>query len=200
MKTRINDSIQQHQVYPCSYTSIHIVDWKKFTSENLKVHDRVPVNPNTGKLIHSVCLRNDSAMSILVDAFGENALQYSKKQKARQCECVLYPDNYKDTDWVLFVEMKYAENEIAAFRKENDYPNNMIEQIKQTVQFFKDKCILPQEKEVYAIVSFPNLLSAFNSTIFSIDAINDFYLDYGIIIRGTNNAEIISSDNIKLIG
>ena len=196
MKTRINDSIQQHQVYPCSYTSIHIVDWKKFTSENLKVHDRVPVNPNTGKLIHSVCLRNDSAMSILVDAFGENALQYSKKKKARQCECV----NYKDTDWVLFVEMKYAENEIAAFRKENDYPNNMIEQIKQTVQFFKDKCILPQEKEVYAIVSFPNLLSAFNSTIFSIDAINDFYLDYGIIIRGTNNAEIISSDNIKLIG
>ena len=200
MKTRINDSIQQHQVYPCSYTSIHIVDWKKFTSENLKVHDRVPVNPNTGKLIHSVCLRNDSAMSILVDAFGENALQYSKKKKARQCECVIYPDKYKDTDWVLFVEMKYAENEIAAFRKENDYPNNMIEQIKQTVQFFKDKCILPQEKEVYAIVSFPNLLSAFNSTIFSIDAINDFYLDYGIIIRGTNNAEIISSDNIKLIG
>ena len=106
MKTRINDSIQQHQVYPCSYTSIHIVDWKKFTSENLKVHDRVPVNPNTGKLIHSVCLRNDSAMSILVDAFGENALQYSKKKKARQCECVIYPDNYKDTDWVLFVEMK----------------------------------------------------------------------------------------------
>ena len=200
MKTRINDSIQQHQVYPCSYTSIHIVDWKKFTSENLKVHDRVPVNPNTGKLIHSVCLRNDSAMSIIVDAFGENALQYSKKKKARQCECVIYPDNYKDTDWVLFVEMKYAENEIAAFRKGNDYPNNMIEQIKQTVQFFKDKCILPQEKEVYAIVSFPNLLSAFNSTIFSIDAINDFYLDYGIIIRGTNNAEIISSDNIKLIG
>ena len=200
MKTRINDSIQQHQVYPCSYTSIHIVDWKKFTSENLKVHDRVPVNPNTGKLIHSVCLRNDSAMSILVDAFGENALQYSKKKKARQCECVIYPNNYTDTDWVLFVEMKYAENEIAAFRKENDYPNNMIEQIKQTVQFFKDKCILPQEKEVYAIVSFPNLLSAFNSTIFSIDAINDFYLDYGIIIRGTNNAEIISFDNIKLIG
>ena len=119
---------------------------KKFTSENLKVHDRVPVNPNTGKLIHSVCLRNDSAMSILVDAFGENALQYSKKKKARQCECVIYPDNYKDTDWVLFVEMKYAENEIAAFRKGNDYPNNMIEQIKQTVQFFKDKCILPQEK------------------------------------------------------
>ena len=99
MKTRINDSIQQHQVYPCSYTSIHIVDWKKFTSENLKVHDRVPVNPNTGKLIHSVCLRNDSAMSILVDAFGENALQYSKKKKARQCECVIYPDNYKDTSW-----------------------------------------------------------------------------------------------------
>ena len=95
-------------------------------------HDRVPVNPNTGKLIHSVCLRNDSAISILVDAFGENALQYSKKKKARQCECVIYPDNYKDTDWVLFVEMKYAENEIAAFRKENDYPNNMIEQIKQT--------------------------------------------------------------------
>ena len=54
MKTRINDSIQQHQVYPCSYTSIHIVDWKKFTSENLKVHDRVPVNPKTGKLIHKL--------------------------------------------------------------------------------------------------------------------------------------------------
>lgn len=200
MKTRINDNIKEHQAYPCSYKDIHIVDWKKFTNENLKVHDCVPVNPNTGKPIHSVCLRNDSAMSILVDAFGENALQYSKKKKARQCECVIFPDNYKDTDWVLFVEMKYAENEIAAFRKENDYPNNMIEQIKQTVQFFKDKNILSKEKEVYAIVSFPNLLSSFNSTIFSHKVIDDIYLDYGIIIRGTNNAEIISSDNIKLIG
>lgn len=200
MKTRINENIKEHQVYPCSYKDIHIVDWKKFTNENLKVHDCIPVNPNTGKPIHSVCLKNDSAMSILVDAFGENALQYSKKKKARQCECVIFPDNYKDTDWVLFVEMKYAENEIAAFRKENDYPNNMIEQIKQTVQFFKDKNILSKEKEVYAIVSFPNLLSSFNSTIFSHKVIDDIFLDYGIIIRGTNNAEIISSDNIKLIG
>ena len=91
MKTRINDSIQQHQVYPCSYTSIHIVDWKKFTSENLKVHDRVPVNPNTGKLIHSVCLRNDSAISILVDAFGENALQYSKKKRPVNANVLFTP-------------------------------------------------------------------------------------------------------------
>lgn len=130
-----------------------------------------------------------------------NALQYSKKKKARQCECVIYPDNYKDTDWVLFVEMKYAENEIAAFRKENDYPNNMIEQIKaDRFKFLKINAFYLRKKKYTLSFHFPNLLSAFNSTIFSIDAINDFYLDYGIIIRGTNNAEIISSDNIKLIG
>lgn len=200
MRTRINDHIKEHQVYPCSYTDIHIVDWKKFTNENLKVHDCIPVNPKTGQPVYSVRLQNESSTPILVDAFGENALQYCKKRKARQCECVIYPDNYKETDWVLFVEMKYAENELAAFRKENDYPNKMIEQIKQTVQFFKDKNILPENKEVYAIVSFPNLLSAFNSTIFSLNTINDIYLDYGIIIRGTNNAEIVSSNLIKLIG
>lgn len=200
MRTRINDNIKEHQAYPCSYTEIHIVDWKKFTNENLKVHDCIPVDPRTGQLIRSVRLMNTTAVPVIVDAFGENALVYTKKRKARQCECVIYPDDFKETDWVLFVEMKYAENEIAAFRKENDYPNNMIEQIKQTVQFFKDKKILPPEKVVYAIVSFPNLLATFNSTLFSFNAINDIYLDYGIIIRGTNNAEIISSNDIKLIG
>lgn len=154
MRTRINDHIKEHLVYPCSYTDIHIVDWKKFTNENLKVHDCIPVNPNTGQPVYSVRLKNESSTPILVDAFGENALQYSKKRKARQCECVIYPDNYKETDWVLFVEMKYAESELAAF----------------------------------------------NSTIFSLNTINDIYLDYGIIIRGTNNAEIVSSNLIKLIG
>lgn len=200
MKERIDAHVAEHKIYPCSYPEIHVVDWKKFTNENLKVHDSVPINPKTGQPIHSVCLGNCNLLPVLVDAFGENALIYTKKKKSRQCECVVYPDNYQETDWTLFLEMKYAEDETAAFRTENNYPYNMIEQIKQTVQFFKAKNILPPDKEVYAIVSFPNLLSSFNSSIFSIDTITNLRLDEGIIIRGTNRAEIDSSSEIRLIG
>lgn len=201
MKEKIDAIITKHHAYHCSYPEIHVVDWKNFTNENLKVHDSIPINPKTGQPIYSVCLGNRSMLPVLVDAFGENALTYNqKKNRSKQCECVIYPDNYKETDWVLFIEMKYVKDETVAFSTENEYPNNTIEQIKQTVRFFKKNGILPADKEVYAIVSFPNLLLPFNSTIFGIDVITNLRLDENIIIRGTNRAEIDSSTDIRLIG
>lgn len=200
MKTRIDTHVKTHIVYTCTYKEIHIVDWKKFTNENLKVHSCMPLHPETGEVVRSVCLENENEVEILVDAFGENALEYSKKRRSKQCECVIYPSICENTNWVLFVEMKYAEDEVAAFREDNNYPEKMIEQIKQTVHFFRDKQIISLEKEVYAIVSFPNLISAFNSFLFNHEDIENLYLDEGIIIRGTNRASIVDSDELTLLG
>ncbi len=139
-------------------------------------------------------------VEVYFDGFKDNSLKISKGKYSSQCECVIFPTSDKTTDWVLFVETKYANNRANAFREEYDYPNGMVRQIIATVKYFRDKEIIPEDKKVSAIVSFPNLIEEFNSTIFTGNlSIEDILTDHKIIIRGTNSAKICSNEIIELI-
>lgn len=79
----------------------------------------------------------------------------------------------------------------------------MVGQIKETVKYFRNKDIIPPDKIVYAIISFPNLVEEFSSWVFPIirqdgteESILDILQNDRIIIRATNNAQII---NAKLL-
>ena len=106
---------------------------------------------------------------------------------------------------MLFIETKYAENLEKAQKKEADYPNKMVIQIKDTVRYFRNNGIISNDKVVYAIISFPNLVEEFGSWVFPIikedgteESILDILLNDKIIIRATNNAQIINEKLLLL--
>jgi hypothetical protein len=48
-------------------------------------------------------------------------------------------------------------------------------------------------------VSFPNLLDDFNAFVFPTTEIEDMLIDHNILIRATNEAEIVSDVELNLI-
>lgn len=202
MKDRIARILSpKYNRYYANSNPIILIDWKNITNEALKVHSESPVrHPETGEIIKGVVIDNASHCNTHIDAFLENALNYSKKRRSKQCECIVYPDVANTDEWILFIETKYANNIYTAFNPESDYPNYAISQIKETVQYFRDKGIIEHDKIVNAIISFPQLSEAFNSFVFRDDeSILDIFLKYRIIIRATNYIRIINNLELELV-
>lgn len=182
-----------------NYPEIHIVDWKDIDNTR-----GVEVSKERDEDINSVCLYNASQLKIIVDAFGENALPRSRGSQASQCECISFPSEFNNNSWVLTIETKYANNEEAAFRirEDENYPEKMVSQIISTVDYFREKEIIEKKQLVYAIISFPNLISDFNSTIFSFVkeewSVENLIVNKRIRIKGCNTAKIISKKRLKL--
>ncbi|MBO6252127.1 MAG: hypothetical protein J6O49_00545, partial [Bacteroidaceae bacterium] len=117
----------------------------------------------------------------------------------------LFPEGADQNEWVLFIETKYVENLENAQKKEYGYPQLMVTQIKKTVDFFRRKQILSQDKRVHAIVSYPTLEDGFESWCFPVkyddgtsESIEDILLNDKIHIRATNSAIIKSVKRLKL--
>ena len=115
-----------------------------------------------------------------------------------QCECVLFPHEEADVvdNWLLFIETKYAKDEIKARDERNNYPQKMVGQIEATVEYFRNKGILEENKVVYAIVSFP-MLDNYNAW-FDQNLIHEALAKHRIIVRATNQAKILSKQVIQL--
>lgn len=160
----------------------------------------IDLTPTKPEGINAVHINNERKINVFFDGFDENALPTDEPgMYNRQCECVLFPEDFNEKYWVLFIETKYANDFRNAFKEEYDYPNSMVNQIIETVKYFREKQILEKDKIVSAIVSFPNLIQEFNSTIFQGNlSILDIYLEHKIRIRGTNYAEIMSKRVIKI--
>ncbi|MBV5343981.1 hypothetical protein JZU68_10480 [bacterium] len=191
--------VARHVFSNTAMPEMYIVDWKDINGGDVQIHTAQPTNPDTGDDVNGVYLTNTNEVDVTFDALADNALFYTKANQSRQCECVCFPTSYSSDEWMLFVETKYANNLYAALRPENDYPNRMVDQIKQTVTFFRTKEIIPTDKLVNAIVSFPNLLDDFNAFVFPTTEIEDMLIDHNILIRATNEAEIVSDVELNLI-
>lgn len=141
----------------------------------------------------SVLLENPSEVSVELVAFDENAFKIKKGKFAKQCECVLYPDGSGCSSWMLFVEMKYADNEFNIRREE--WHKKAVEQIRSTVGYLKDKGAIPSDKKLNAIISFPKI-SIFSSWL--ADYVRNELKPDNIIARCTNKATIIDAEVLIL--
>ena len=186
-----------------------------------KYHDITADIQNRGVVIDdnpdpewaSVVLKNDMPDSLVIDAdcFPENALPNEEAgSHASQCECVIFPADGNDEDWLLFVETKYTDSEEVARKDEVNYPKKMFGQIKSTVKYFRQKGIIASDKRVHAIMSYPKLLEPFSSWNIPLEDVDEETNDvlqltteeimerYKIHLRPTNHALIKSAKRIKL--
>lgn len=192
MEERLINALPNHVPYLLKKndSDLYIIDWKGcgFIDGKIGLLSREP------DIFKTVYILNKEQLNIVFDGFPENALPISKKKRSRQCECVLFPENCDKDQWVLFIETKYAQNIDAAQDPRYKYPYCMVDQIKQTVSFFRNKGIITNSKRVNAIISFPNLTEGYSSWVFPVkhdgieESVLDILMNDNIIIRATNKA------------
>lgn len=170
---------------------LYVADWKDENNGGISFTDYDVERA-------AVRLLNPSMLSVYCDKFPENALPIKKGGFSQQCECILFPqDEAEDTDdWRLFIETKYAKDEAKARDERNNYPQKMVGQIEATVEYFRNKGILEENKVVYAIVSFP-MLDNYNAW-FDQNLIHEALAKHQIIVRATNQAKILNKKIILL--
>lgn len=191
MIDEINKILPNHTITFSEANNIYIVDYKDLNIGDVEL---LEVEPSEIKYVY---LENKIPIKIAFDGFKDNALPISVGNYNSQCECVIFPASDNENDWILFIEMKYANNLKAALSEKADYPNSMIEQIIETVNYFRIKEIIEPNRRVNAIVSFPNLIEEFSAYFFR-DKIDELLLEHKILIRATNSALIKSEKRITL--
>ena len=202
MKVKILATLpnDKHTFQEVDKDEIHIVDWKDIdNTRGIEIFDKKQVE------INSVCLFNENNVKVTIDKFGDNALPTSQGTQVEQCECIAFPSDSEGKIWVLTIETKYANNAAAAFkiRKDLNYPEKMVSQIISTVDYLRDKNIIAENQRVHAIISFPKLVSDFNSTLFSFVkeewSVENLIVNKKIRIKGCNSAKITSKKRITLV-
>ncbi len=200
MKSKIETQLpkDKHNLCEISFEKIYVADWKN--TDNTRGVEVSEEHPTIG----CVCISNENKISIIFDGFGENALPVKKGTQCKQCECVLFPSS-NDNHWILFIETKYAEDTVLAFRKESDYPYCMVSQIIDTIAYFRSKSIIEINRNVHAIVSFPNLKENYHEVFFAAlqeselpISVEDIRLKHKITIRACNTATVISEKRLRL--
>lgn len=193
MIEKLLDVLPEHKDYLDSLQGkvLYVADWKDENNGGISFTDYDVERA-------AVRLLNPSMLSVYCDKFPENALPIKKGCFSQQCECILFPqDEAEDTDdWRLFIETKYAKDEAKARDERNNYPQKMVGQIEATVEYFRNKGILEENKVVYAIVSFP-MLDNYNAW-FDQNLIHEALAKHQIIVRATNQAKILNKKIILL--
>lgn len=191
MKQELLAALPHHKDYlqTLQGETLYIVDWKDENNGGISFTDY-----DLGR--KAVILNNPCCLVVCCDKFPENALPIKKGNFSKQCECVVFPEYEEKDNWELFVEMKYAKDIFKARDLRNNYPEKMVYQIVQTLEYFRAKCILPEEKVVYALVSFP-FLENFNAW-FDQNLLLDALVKHHIIVRASNKAKVISKKVLAL--
>lgn len=193
--------------------TIYIRDYKHHDLSVAIRNRGIVIDDNPDPEWASVVLENVMFDRLLVDSdcFPENALPNEEAgSHASQCECVIFPADGNDDDWLLFIETKYSDSEEIAKKDGVNYPKKMFSQIKSTVNYFRKKGIIENNKRVHAIMSYPKLLEPFDSWNIPLEDVDEETGDvlqltteeilqrYKIHLRPTNHALIKSSKRIKL--
>ncbi|MCZ8145007.1 hypothetical protein [Flavobacterium sp.] len=194
MIQRINEIIAGQSNGTIDAENIYVIDYKNINGGEVEILENQPEHD-------CVHLTNEKKVNVHYVAFKENALKVKTPEgQVKQCECVLFPTSLNADDWVLFIETKYTSNLKTALDEKVDYPNTMIAQIISTVSYFRDNGILPPDKKVFAIVSFPKLIEAFSEAFFTRSNLTreEISIRHKILLSPTNEGIIKSQTRIKI--
>lgn len=166
---------------------IYLVDLKAVKNcEGIKAYEAEPE-------YEALLLDNQSQTAVELVAFEENAFEIRRGRYEKQCECALYPYGSDEASWLLFIEMKYTQNEYNVQRDE--WHKKAVDQIRSSVDFLKQKGVIEDDRKLNAIVSFPKL-SSFSAWLTQYVS-NELKKD-NIIARCTNRATIVN-DKILIL-
>jgi hypothetical protein len=139
-------------------------------------------------------------LDITFCVFKENSRIIGTTDNVPHCEGILFPTNDTDTTWITFLELKYPKkNNLAPELKE------AREQLLLTLDLFREQGIIAEKRLVYLIFSAPKYNSKqgkykppFESWSISSEELKKIRKTKYAIMRGVNNIQVISVENIKV--
>lgn len=187
-------------VYPqsifCSSTAskLYIADFTERTNSSRKVefHEIIPQVPDSTTDMDCLVFENSAQLSVVCNIFDDHQFKDEKGKDLSHCECVLFPESERENIGMAFVEIKDCKSKNISV-----YKDKVKTQIISTVQIFRDKGIIENQR-VYGIISFPrkNKVS-FNQTIF--DDVTEYkrlHQKYKIRFFPTNGVSIVNEKTL----
>ena len=165
-----------------NYPHLYVIDLSRRSNkkEDMKIFDAPQEN------IATLLIENPKLIEISVAYFKPQCFQDEHGYEPDNCECVFYLSNSTNETWVLFLEIKDCDSgNISTYFKKAKV------QIIKTVQAFRDKKIINDDKRVFANVSFPRTgqMNYFNHFIKHPEK-KKFLDEFNIFIKGTNKLKI----------
>lgn len=127
--------------------------------------------------------------------FNYKSFRTENKQTLSQCECVVFPDVSDHNSWILFLELKYSDNEN---NNENNF-NKAIYQLFRTLCYYKADEIFHKTNTCYLIISMPLQLEPFINVSLDPPYLLSMKEKHNIVIRAQNSITIIDDKKIKVI-
>lgn len=170
-----------------TYPQIHVVDLTQRTNgkQSLEIYDSKPEN------IDTLLIENPN-LNITATFFKPQCFLNEEEKESDNCEGVLYLTDSNDETWILFLEIKDCEAKNISY-----YFEKAKSQLTTIVQIFRVKNIIPQNKKVYANISFPrrNKTDFYNQLIKAGES-KQFMDNHKIFIRATNKLKIKNETTI----
>ena len=192
MKNKILTAFPVHAKYEEKSTEeIYVVDYTERT-KNTEQPRSVEIHSVKPDDIDGLYLDNSNILSVSSIVFGEQCVVCNEGRELKHCECVLFPKENDNTTWVLFVEIKDCK-----FKNISTYFQETKNQILNTVNEFRNRGIISASKRVSGIISFPRVNKLnFHTQLVKQAERQHFINEYGIILKGTNQAIIKNTVSI----
>ncbi|MDR2232119.1 MAG: hypothetical protein LBE56_03230 [Tannerella sp.] len=166
------------------YPHIYVADLSNITKnqQGINIFDTQPFE------VEALHIENPN-LDISATFFLPQCFLDENGKEIESCEGVFYLTDSTDKTWVLFIELKDCK-----VKNISRHSQKAIEQIKSTVQFFRDKKIIRKNKIVYANIAFPRRKSDYYSQV--IKQPKAYVDEFKIILKGTNYLKIKNSRTI----
>lgn len=159
----------------------YVVDYTEKTNSarSVEVLNTLP----TG--IDPLSVHNPTLLNITTTIFKPQCFMDGKKE-LKQCEGVMYLTTNTTESWVVFIEIKDCKPSNAS-----KYHKEIKEKIIANVGLFREKRIIPQNKVVYAIASFPRKdKTNFHNHLIKPPEWKQIRDKYKVMIKGTNEIKV----------
>lgn len=169
-------------------TEFYVVDYTEKTdsARSVEVLETFPTD------IDPLIVHNPTKLDITTTIFKPQCFMDGEKE-LKQCEGVMYLTVNTPASWIVFIEIKDCKPKNAS-----DYHKELKEKFTVNIDLFREKGIIPQDKIVYAIASFPRKEKTnFHNHFIKATEWKQFREKYKIMIKGTN--KITVKDTVSII-
>ena len=171
---------------------IYVADFSLRTEgeRGVEIYTENPLTPDGTQAMDCLTLTNEEKLNIDFSIFDDHQFKKEGKDKDdSHCECCFFLSDSDESSWISFVEIKDCKPKNVL-----SYKEKVKEQIISTVNHFKKKGIIAENKRIYGIISFPRRNKvAFNDYIFRTHQdILEMKKRHGVLFLPSNTIKVTS--------
>jgi hypothetical protein len=190
MKPALTSFCSAIEFTSCDDSVSYLVDYSNHTTK-LKA---VALNCLETDLPGLKILNSDPTILVTSAIFNDHCFKKTDSaQDEEHCECVVFPEPFDQTNWLLFVELKYH-------RQLGGMVESSFNKVLKTIRQFRESGLIEMNKVVYGLVSFPIVTRKppYESSVFTFEELRAFKKREKVILVSSNDVNIYSSTHLSV--